>query len=268
MRSIGIACLVFASAGCGGGVKVVARPQVIFLQTGGQVRAHVQGQAGLQGQAQVQGEVQVQGQAEGQAQAQVEVQTAVAVPIDGSLVVEFFGVPLDGVRDAVFVFDRSGSMTEPAQGRVAQIGSTGMTRAKLDVAQEELVQALEHLPEGTTVNVIFFNNWLEGYAPQAVPLQTTARDGLISFVKETDASGSTALIPAMRTAFLMNARRVVLLSDGLGNIGGDSSDLLRDAREAMRGGVRIDTIGLGPDQDTELMQALASESGGVYQDLR
>ena len=69
----------------------------------------------------------------------------------------------------------------------------------------------------------------------------------------------------MRTAFLMNARQIVLLSDGLGNIGGDSRALLRDAREAMRSGVRIDTIGLGKDQDAALLETLAVESGGLYQ---
>lgn len=203
------------------------------------------------------------------ARAQARVQAA--VPLEGALVVEFFGVPLDGVQDVVFVLDRSGSMSEPAQGRVAAIGATGTeiaVRSKIDVAQEELTEALHGLPEGTRLNVIFFNDALEGFAAHAVTLEATARDGLITFVKDTTPSGSTALTPAMRTAFLMNARRVVLLSDGLGNIGGDADDLLRDAREAMRGGVRIDTIGLGADQDTALLRNLATESGGIYQDLR
>jgi hypothetical protein len=43
--------------------------------------------------------------------------------------------------------------------------------------------------------------------------------------------------------------------------------MLRDAREAMRGGVRIDTIGLGAGQDGALLSTLASESGGLYQAL-
>jgi hypothetical protein len=71
----------------------------------------------------------------------------------------------------------------------------------------------------------------------------------------------------MRTAFLMNARRIVLLSDGLGNVGGGAYAVLRDAREAMRGGVRIDTIGLGYGQDYDLLRSLAHESGGLYQAL-
>jgi hypothetical protein len=81
------------------------------------------------------------------------------------------------------------------------------------------------------------------------------------------AAGSTALAPAMRTAFVMNARRVVLLSDGLGNVGGNADAVLRDAREAMHGGVRIDTIGLGRGQDDRLLSKLAGESGGLYQAL-
>lgn len=248
MRLLSIGCVVLAAAGCG--IKFHARPQAIV-----HTRIEVQLQAQVRAQAQAQTAVAIDGS---------------AVAADGSAVVEFFGIPLDDAREVVFVFDRSGSMSEAAQGRVAGLSyAPGVSmQAKIDVAREELIQALDRLPEGTTMNVIFFSDWLEGYAPQVVTIDATARDALVSYVKETYASGSTALIPAMRTAFLMNPRRVVLLSDGLGNIGGDSSDLLRDAREAMRGGVRIDTIGLGPDQDTSLMQNLATESGGIYQDLR
>ena len=59
----------------------------------------------------------------------------------------------------------------------------------------------------------------------------------------------------------------MLLSDGLGNVGGSAAEPLRDAHEAIRGGVRIDTIGLGVDQDTARLAALARESGGIYQPL-
>jgi len=117
------------------------------------------------------------------------------------------------------------------------------------------------------MDVIFFNRGVEAFAPGMVPLEETAREEMIGFVREMEATGPTALTPAMRIAFLMNARRIVLLSDGLGNVGGDSHALLRDAREAMRGGVRIDTIGLGKTQDAGLLQALARESGGLYQSL-
>jgi len=189
--------------------------------------------------------------------------------IEGSARVEFFGIPIDDARDVVFVLDQSGSMAERVDSGLAGLLRVGPQSAttKMDLAHRELTQALQGIGEGTRMNVLFFNNGLTAFAPTLVPLEAAARDDLIAFVNTTRPNGSTALAPAMRIALLMNASRVVLLSDGLGNVGGDASDVLRDAREAMLGGVRIDTIGLGPDQDTALLQALATESGGVYQHL-
>jgi len=240
---------------------------------------------------------------------------APVVEIKNAPVVEFFGIPLDGAADVVFVLDCSGSMEEPARGRIAQIvaqtpDATGAPAAspagptatpdaaapsdpnpppdpqapppdsasppapspppaprKIDIAKQELVEALQRLPAGTTTNVLFFNNEVDGYAPNLVRLEEAGREGLIAFVNESEPDGKTALVPAMRVAFMMNVRRIVLLSDGLGNIGGGSSVLLDDAREAIRGGVRIDAIGIGADQDGDLLSTLAKESGGLYQAL-
>jgi hypothetical protein len=240
------------------------------------------------------------------------------VEIRNAPVVEFFGVPLEGAADIVFVLDCSGSMDELAHGRIAMIAATADPNAappepmpatgapdpnapppspdpntpppdpnipppdpnapppappvpagprKIEIAQQELVDALQRLPAGTAMNVLFFNDEIDGYAPNLVPLQEAGRQGLITFVRETEPSGKTALVPAMRAAFLMNARRIVLLSDGLGNVGGGSNVLLEDMREAIRSGVRIDAIGLGADQDAGLLSTLAAESGGLYQAL-
>lgn len=253
MRALSIVSLLLVGVGCG--VKVPHHPGL-----------PVSIDATIRADARVRSEARIQ----------------IAVPLEGSAVVEFFGIPLEGAQDVVFVLDRSGSMSQPAQGGVARLGAgpapqpqpePGATEPppaaprKIDVAHAELVDALERLPAGTRMNVLFFNSTLEAYAPGLAPLQDADREGLVGFVQDTVPLGSTALAPAMRTAFLMNARRIVLLSDGLGNVGGDAQSLLRDAREAMRGGVRIDTIGLGKDQDASLLRALATESGGIYQDL-
>jgi hypothetical protein len=257
--------------------------------------------------------------------ANVRVAPAV-VALENAPVPEFFGIPVDGSQDVIFVLDVSGSMSNRAPGHLAQIHVTPpapppgpppgpppppppptdpslapstiptpdqvhpgsdpsiplaaqpneppppvitqtVTRSKIEVAQDELVELLQRLPDGTRMNVLFFNDTVEGFAANAVALDGATRDTMISFVKRTEAVGSTALTPAMRTAFLLNAKRVVLLSDGLGNVGPGADALVRDAREAIRGGVRIDTIGLGDGQDAELLGTLARESGGLYQRL-
>ena len=289
MRTWSLISLAVISTGC---MVRVPRGMGLPITTKATVRADVQVNA--------------------QVNAQVQAAPVVAVPLQGAPVVEFFGVPLEGAQDVVFVLDVSGSMEEPAIGRIAQIQAPAAApppppsggeplppgaappppppppsnvpppadstttpaapvapaqRTKISVAQAELVDALQRLPAGTRMNVLFFNSDLEAFAPGIVPLEEPARAGLISFVNETGAAGSTALAPAMRTAFLMNPRRIVLLSDGLGNVGGGADAVLRDAREAIRGGVRIDTIGLGSGQDGALLSTLASESGGLYQAL-
>lgn len=146
-----------------------------------------------------------------------------------------------------------------------QIGVTAPT--KMEVAQAELIDAVAKLPQGTRVNVLIFSNDVDAYAPSMIVVDDTTRSDLISFVRDMRAVGSTALQPAMRVAFLLNAHRIVLLSDGLGNIGGGREDIMRDVREAVRGGLRIDAIGIGAGQDRRLLSELAAETGGLYQAL-
>ena len=207
------------------------------------------------------------------------------VAFQNAPVPEFFGIPLDGAQDVVFVLDVSGSMDERAQGQAAQIPVASTSPGtpppppgappppppapptKLEVAKAELVEALNRLPAGTRMNVVFFNSDVDAFAPAIVALDDASRTTIVSYVMDTAATGSTALAPAMRTAFLMNARRIVLLSDGLGNVGGGADAVLRDAREAIRGGVRIDAVGLGTGQDAQLLGMLAGDSGGLYQAL-
>lgn len=256
---------------------------------------------------QARAQVQVQGQQPQPAPPPPPPPPVQIVAIENAPVPEFFGISLEGVQDVVFVLDVSGSMDEYASGRLAKIQVAPPPAAaappapdpnapppppdpntpppdpnapppaaaapapaqprKIDVAQSELISALQRLPLGTRMNVLFFNDALDAYAPTFIALDDTNRSTLIQFVDDSEPMGATALAPAMRTAFMMNARRVVLLSDGLGNRGGNADAVMRDAREAMRGGVRIDTIGLGSGQDARLLGALASESGGLYQPL-
>jgi len=155
----------------------------------------------------------------------------------------------------------------PSAGAPAPAPPAPARSTKIEVAKAELVDALKKLPAGTRLDVIFFDSDVQAFAPDVVPLDEVTRASLIGYVSGETAQGSTALAPAMRTAFVMQSRRVVLLSDGLGNVGGGADAVLRDAREAIRGGTRIDTVGLGTGQDASLLGTLAGESGGLYQAL-
>lgn len=194
----------------------------------------------------------------------------------------FFGIPLAGAQDIVFVLDHSGSMAGVAAGFAGEdvgmgkvssalvgIGSALVNSkqevlpSKMAAAKAELAQTLTQLPDGTRFMIIFFDNELAAFAPRMMTLDPSTRAAAISFVRGIEPGSSTAAVPALRLAYQAGAARVVLLSDGLANSGGDGSDLLAEARAQMQRGVRFDTVGLGIDQDSALMTTLAAESGGM-----
>ncbi|MDX2093078.1 MAG: VWA domain-containing protein [Kofleriaceae bacterium] len=197
--------------------------------------------------------------------------------------VSFFGIPLDGAQDVVFVLDRSGSMSGVSTGFAGQ--SVGMSKtqavlvglggtlangiaggplpSKLDAAKQELIGTMRALPDGTRFNIIWFDDELKALSPHMAVLDGRSRAGVEAFIQRIDAGGSTAAVPALDLAYAIGAARIVLLSDGLANTGGGGDTLIARARTAIAHGVRFDTVGLGIDQDADLMQTLAHESGGL-----
>lgn len=200
-----------------------------------------------------------------------------------SVHVSFFGVPLDGAQDVVFVLDRSGSMSLVSAGFSGQavgmsegasiatsLGGSlvnsmagGPLPSKLDAAKSELIGTLRAMPDGTRFNIIWFDDTLKALSPHMVMLEPRTRAGVEAFIRGIDTGGSTAAVPALELAYSIGAARIVLLSDGLANTGGSGNELLARARAEMQRGVRFDTVGLGIDQDAGLLQTLARESGGV-----
>lgn len=226
-----------------------------------------------------------------------------AAPAPLSLPPIFFGIPLTGAQDVVFVLDRSGSMIDnatqaPPSSAFALVATVGLqvtsalqsgavpTQAfalspwsapnlssfgaalaarptKMDAAKSELLGTLGSLPDGTRFNIVFFNDGVSALSQQMLVMGPSTRLNAISFVHGISPDGSTAAVPALRSAYASRPYRVVFLSDGLANTGGTRDQLLDDARREMRRGVRFDTVGVGSDQDAPLMQALARESGGM-----
>ena len=157
----------------------------------------------------------------------------VSVEVPRVLVAAFFGVSLQGANDLVFVLDRSGSM----EGK------------KLDQAKAELVKAIDALPDGTRINIVFFGDRVSPLSSQPITLGASSRAQTTKFIRGIHVENSTALVPALWYADHLGAKRVVLLSDGEGNVEGGPPETLAQGRQMIRKGTRFDVVMLYKRQE-------------------
>lgn len=157
--------------------------------------------------------------------------------------------------NAALVIDRSGSMR----------GS------RISAAKEGARVALERLSSKDTVSIVAYNHEVDVLSP-ASPLRGS-QDDLERAIRRLTASGRTALYDGVKEGgrqleeFISddNVNRVVLLSDGLANVGPSSPrELARLGRKLAARGISVSTIGLGLDYNEDLMQRLAASSDGNH----
>ena len=157
--------------------------------------------------------------------------------------------------NAAIVIDRSGSM----QGD------------RIAAAKEGARVALKRLSSDDTVALIAYNHGVEVLSP-AAPLRNS-RDKLLEAIDGLQADGTTALYDGVKEGgrqveeFVSanNVNRVILLSDGLANVGPSTPGELAELGRKLAGkGISVSTIGLGLDYNEDLMQRLAAASDGNH----
>lgn len=157
--------------------------------------------------------------------------------------------------NAALVIDRSGSMGGD----------------RISAAKEGARVALERLSSDDTIAIVAYNHEVDVLSP-AAPLRGSS-DRLERAINKLTANGRTALYDGVKEGgrqleeFISddNVNRVVLLSDGLANVGPSSAaDLARLGRKLAAKGISVSTIGLGLDYNEDLMQRLAAASDGNH----
>jgi Ca-activated chloride channel homolog len=192
-------------------------------------------------------------------------QTRLAQPVmkDGETQRNYLRIALNGCErektdrtpvNVAFVIDRSGSM----QGvRIAQ-------------AREAAITALKRLDGSDIASVVIFDNLIDVLVP-AQPVADHA--AFAERIRQVAARGNTAIYDAVLKGadevrrFKDNRRlnRVVLLSDGLANVGPSKpDDFARLGRDLLADGISVSTIGLGLGYNEDLMLKLARASDGNH----
>lgn len=151
------------------------------------------------------------------------------------------------------VIDRSGSMNGD----------------KIEKAKAAAIEAVRRLGPDDVFSLVAYNNGVETLVSAR---RVGNRTGLEEAIRSIRASGGTALYggvtqgAAELRTFTEDRRyvhRLILLSDGLANVGPRSpDDLARLGGSLLREGISVTTIGVGLDYNEDLMTRLAQRSDG------
>jgi Ca-activated chloride channel family protein len=156
--------------------------------------------------------------------------------------------------NVAFVIDRSGSMSGE---RIAQ-------------AREAAVMAVKRLDGDDIAAVVIFDDKVE----VPVPAQKVSDQNIfIDRIRQIGVRGNTAIYDGVNEGarevrkFKDDRRlnRVVLLSDGLANVGPRlPADFAKLGRDLLAEGISVSTIGLGADYNEDLMLELARAADGNH----
>lgn len=156
----------------------------------------------------------------------------------------------------VMVIDHSGSMSDPAGGKM-----------KLQAAKEAAAGALENLRDSDLIGVLGFDDTFQWVANLQ---ELEDRDTINKRIMGIQEGGGTSIYPALKAAYdeLVKAdaqlRHIILLTDGQEDEIGQNYDALLE--QAEQDGITVSTVAVGQDADRDLLTKIATlGQGRVYQ---
>lgn len=148
--------------------------------------------------------------------------------------------------------------------------SGSMSGQKIQKAREAAIMAVQRLDPNDIVSVVTYDSTVRVVVPATKAADKTL---IIDAIRRVAPGGNTALFAGVSKGadelrkFLDRNRvnRLVLLSDGLANVGPSApGDLQNLGAGLSRQGMTVTTLGLGSDYNEDLMQSLASASDGNH----
>lgn len=148
--------------------------------------------------------------------------------------------------------------------------SGSMSGEKLEYARQAACYAVSQLLQFDRVSVVSYDDQVRTLVPNTL---VENKDIILRKIKTLTPGGTTALHQgwiegSTQVSQHLNPEainRVLLLSDGLANVGETNPDIIAsDVRGLAQHGVSTSTLGIGDDYNEDLMEAMANSGDGNY----
>ncbi len=197
---------------------------------------------------------------------QVALEAAMAYPI---LLADTKQTTVVKVGLAGFKLD-SNQQRAPVNVALVLDKSGSMSGAKIEKAKQAAIDAVRRLGPQDIVSVVTYDSTVSVLVPAT---RLTDKEPVLAAIRQIGAGGSTALFGGVSKGaeevrkFLDRERvnRVLLLSDGLANVGPQSpAELGELGASLIKENIAVSTMGLGLDYNEDLMAQLADKSDGNH----
>jgi Ca-activated chloride channel homolog len=175
----------------------------------------------------------------------------------------FIKVDLEGIRP-------DGSLRAPLNMALVIDRSGSMSGQKIEDAKNAAIYVIRQLQNNDIVSVVTYSDSVEVLIPAT---KVSDQNDLINRIRQIRSNGNTALFAGVSKGaaevrkFIDRERinRVILLSDGLANVGPSSPQELGQLGHSLaREGVSVSTLGIGHGYNEDLMTKLAYNSDGNH----
>ncbi|NQU25384.1 MAG: VWA domain-containing protein [Candidatus Nealsonbacteria bacterium] len=148
--------------------------------------------------------------------------------------------------------------------------SGSMSGTKIAKAKEAAIWAVRRLDSNDIVSVVVYDSTVRVLVPAT---KLTDKEAVCRKIREISSGGSTALFAGVSKGaaelrkFIDRNRvnRVILLSDGLANVGPQTPSALGELGSSLiKEGISVSTMGLGLGYNEDLMSQLAQRSDGNH----
>ena len=186
-------------------------------------------------------------------------------------------LPAGGTQDAVIKITLeappppSNIKRPPVNLSIVLDRSGSMSGSKIEKAKDAAIEALKRLGSQDIFSLVVYDHVVETIIPAQLAVNT---ESMIRKIKSISTGGSTALFGGVSQGAAeirkylegQYVHRIILLSDGLANVGPSTpADLGRLGAALIKENISVTTIGVGTDYNEDLMAKLSQKSdGNIY----